>query len=157
MKDNYILVVDNFVDYKYLYSFINDNKNENITGIIFRECNFCNKSNYLMNYYSYYSKPEFNTPEITLNNNSVIKEKINISHLKDKNLIMKIVKTKNEDIYDIYYKNHLIDIADVPDLKTSIYLKELFKKYNYSFLYFTCNYNIKNKRWRPIKLNIINK
>jgi hypothetical protein len=156
MRDNYKLVIDTFVDFKYLYSLIFNNINQTMSGIIFRECNcFCNKNNYIMNYYSYYIKPEFTITNVIIDNNEKIKK--DISYLIDQKLLLKLVKTKNEDIYEIYYKNNYIDIADVPDLKTSLFVKEYFKKYNYSFLYFICIYNKDHKRWFPIKNSFIDK
>ena len=157
IKDNYMLECDKFYDYKYIKSATNSNY-----GIIFRDIEFINKDKYIMNYIYNFNNPKFNLDnEIITNPNPL--EKINKSISSNiildinKEYIFKIIKTKDEDIYDLNFKGNNIGIVDVPDLKTSIFLKENFKKNKYIFLYFKCKYNIKTKRWTPFLLNLFNK
>lgn len=153
LKDNIKIQCENYIDYKYIKSYVedvDDKLKEYINGLIFRDVITNNNYLFIFNKMQQQLKLDKYIPE----KQTEIKIKTNIDVLKDKQLIMKIIKTKEPDIYDIYYKNNYIDIADVPDLKTSIFLRDNFKKEKKPFLYFKCIYNEITNRWHPIELNL---
>jgi hypothetical protein len=162
LKDNYRLVCENFVDYQYIKSYYESPQIKElkpyIKGLIFRDINpIDNINNIYMNYL--FNMKDSNIRDLKLDTYIKVEEPkietINIDDKIDKILILKIIKTNEADIYNVFYQNKFVNIADVPDLKTSIYLNKTFKKENKSFLYFKCRYNINTKRWRPFELNLI--
>lgn len=181
LKDNFKLVIDIFIDYKYLKSILNDiyllKDKSHISGLIFRDIipNINKKYDTdLQFYYNYVYifnkiKDEFiidnvqyqQIQQLYQQHNKQVQHIIKINKpnkidlVLDSEVILKLVKTKSEDIYEIYYKNQYIDFADVQDLKTSLFLKKIFKDNKYPFLFFLCKYNNKTKKWRPIKLNLL--
>jgi hypothetical protein len=161
LKDPYKFILDIFIDYKYLNSlFINKLiKEEFLNGIIFKDINFINKDKHILNYVYIYNKSNIyeKIKDITIDISKSEKQSNDLKLNTNTINIFKVFKTNQEDIYEIHYKNNKIDIADVPDLKTSIYLKSEFGNNKFPFLYFKCFYNKKTNRWHPFQLNLIKK
>lgn len=164
-KDEYKLICEYFCEYNYIKSYSLGNYipeiKKYISGLIFRDIYPIGMAQNYMNYlfiYSYQEKGNLKLEEIKGKiQENVINAKKNKQDLHEsllnQILIMKIQKTQESDIYEIYYNNKYINIADVPDLKTSIFLRNIFKKEKKGFLYFKCSYNEKNQRWYPFELN----
>lgn len=82
--------------------------------------------------------------------------KINIDNIttNNTNKIFKITKTNQTEIYDLYCKNDnsnsltKYNVACVPNIKTSKFMKKLLNNKLNAFVY--CKYNNKFNKWEPL-------
>ena len=74
---------------------------------------------------------------------------------KSSTLSFQIEKTMFPDVYDLYLNNNgnkiKHGIACVPNYEKSVFLNELFDKNVGNIIYVECEYNLKFKKWEPIK------
>ena len=137
--DTHIITLSEYVDYPYIKSLCNDYLINHkylcpttIIGLKFRYNDIIYKHNYL-----YENKP------ITRHIHILSEFKTDISY------IIKMCKSDKPDIYNMYYNNNLVGIADIPDLPTSTFVHSMFPPM-YQYIYLYCKYNIINNRWIPI-------
>lgn len=88
-------------------------------------------------------------------NNSITKrKKIIINDDQDNNIIFKIVKTVQPDIYELHIEdnNSIVkhSIAYLPTLKCSKNINNIFKENKEQDKYVICTYNIPFDKWTPI-------
>ena len=83
------------------------------------------------------------------------KKEIVQSNDTSNNMVFKIVKTNQTEIYDLYSKQaddtlHKYNVACIPNLKTSKFIKKMLNNCNDALVY--CKFHPKFKKWEPVSL-----
>jgi hypothetical protein len=66
----------------------------------------------------------------------------------------RMYKTSNPDVYNLYVPrtNNMVDIAYIPDTKTSKKCKQWFKDFATNELHVKCTMDVSSKKWIPVEL-----
>jgi len=90
-----------------------------------------------------------------IDNNITNRKKIIINDEENNNIIFKIIKTVQPDIYELYIEDNNDDIvkhsiAYLPTLKCSKNINKIFTENKQEDKYVICDYNIQFDKWIPI-------
>lgn len=149
--------LQDFVDYQYIESFATDYLadlayRDSVDGLIFRSVADGGASNKIVPFKSL-STITTHLPPVKTCNQEVAKIQLKGQSTISRNSIcFKLKKTKVPDIYELYLTNGTtdiyVDIAGIPDLKTSQTVKRMFTN-GFHYVIAVCKWDPNFKRWTP--------